>query len=242
MPRRLARLPAADSFDRRRTARAGAAGAVTRLRGWRTVARTEAGGVVTVAAEKGYLRETGNLLFHAALVVLLVGVAVGKLWSATRAPCCSPRAAGHLQRGAALRLVPPGAAGRRVRLAPFCIDSLDKFSVDYDPDGTPAQFRADITYSPGQDGAERNDVLEVNHPLRVEGAGSISSATASPPASRSPGRTAPGSKDLSAPFLPQDPTHPAVRGRGEAARTRSSRSWLRTARSLLSPPSARTGS
>jgi len=39
-------------------------------------------------------------------------------------------------------------------LAPFCIDSLDKFSVDFDPDGTPAQFRADITYSLGQDGAE----------------------------------------------------------------------------------------
>lgn len=34
----------------------------------------------TVAAEKGYLRETGNLLFHASLIVLLVGVALGSLF------------------------------------------------------------------------------------------------------------------------------------------------------------------
>ena len=35
-------------------------------------------GTVTVAAEKGYLKETGNLLFHFALLALLVGVALGR--------------------------------------------------------------------------------------------------------------------------------------------------------------------
>src|SRR6266508_432426 len=34
----------------------------------------------TVRAEKGYLRETGNLLFHIALLALLAGVAAGALW------------------------------------------------------------------------------------------------------------------------------------------------------------------
>ena len=33
-----------------------------------------------VAAERGYLREAGNLVFHLAVIVVLVGVAVGSLF------------------------------------------------------------------------------------------------------------------------------------------------------------------
>jgi cytochrome c biogenesis protein len=51
-----------------------------RRRRWRADVRTEADGVVTVAAEKGYLRETGNLVFHVALLLLLGGIALGGLF------------------------------------------------------------------------------------------------------------------------------------------------------------------
>ena len=34
----------------------------------------------SVAAERGYLREAGNLVFHISLVFVLVGVAIGALW------------------------------------------------------------------------------------------------------------------------------------------------------------------
>src|SRR5690606_26491727 len=34
----------------------------------------------SVRAEKGYLRELGNLVFHLSLLVLLVGVAIGSLF------------------------------------------------------------------------------------------------------------------------------------------------------------------
>ena len=34
----------------------------------------------TVRAEKGYLRETGNLAFHISLLVLLVALAMGSLF------------------------------------------------------------------------------------------------------------------------------------------------------------------
>ncbi len=37
----------------------------------------------SVSAEKGYLRETGNLLFHVSLVILLAGIAVGGLFGYT---------------------------------------------------------------------------------------------------------------------------------------------------------------
>ena len=47
---------------------------------WRTTVRTETGGVVTVSAEKGFLREAGNLVFHLSVLVVLVGFAVGSLF------------------------------------------------------------------------------------------------------------------------------------------------------------------
>ena len=59
---------------------AGAAEAVAARaarRRFRTVVREQADGGWTVAAEKGYLKETGNLLFHFALLAVLVGVGFG---------------------------------------------------------------------------------------------------------------------------------------------------------------------
>ncbi len=44
--------------------------------GWRATS-------ASVSAEKGYLRETGNLLFHVSLVILLAGIAVGGLFGYT---------------------------------------------------------------------------------------------------------------------------------------------------------------
>ena len=51
VPRRLERLSSADSFSAAGTPEQVAAGAVGRLRGWKTVTRVEDGGVMTVAAE-----------------------------------------------------------------------------------------------------------------------------------------------------------------------------------------------
>src|SRR5919107_1904864 len=51
--------------------------AALRRRRFRTVVREHDGGVWTVSAEKGYLKETGNLLFHVALLAVLIGVGFG---------------------------------------------------------------------------------------------------------------------------------------------------------------------
>ncbi|WP_460009509.1 cytochrome c biogenesis protein ResB, partial [Mycobacterium avium] len=85
-PRNLARLPkyaghriAADAEDLNTLANT----LVGRLRGWRTAIRHHDGAgpdAVEVSAEKGYLREFGNLVFHFSLLGLLVAVAVGKLF------------------------------------------------------------------------------------------------------------------------------------------------------------------
>ena len=49
----------------------------TVLRGRRFRVASDA---ASVSAEKGYLRETGNLLFHVSLVILLAGIALGSLF------------------------------------------------------------------------------------------------------------------------------------------------------------------
>jgi cytochrome c biogenesis protein len=49
-------------------------------RSGRQVKKDHPDGTVEISAEKGYLKETGNLLFHAALLVILVGVGIGAQW------------------------------------------------------------------------------------------------------------------------------------------------------------------
>ena len=71
--------PAAQAPHRRGGERAVAAEVSERLRGWRRVTRNE-DDTVEISAEKGYLREFGNIVFHFSLLGLLVAVAVGKLF------------------------------------------------------------------------------------------------------------------------------------------------------------------
>jgi cytochrome c biogenesis protein len=136
------------------------------LRGWRL--RREDG---ALAAERGYLRETGNLLFHFSLVALLVGVALagllgfqgsvlvveGKSFSSTVALYDDIR---------------PGRRFAPEDLVPFGF-TLEQFRAEYDDDGRALSFAADIEWTPdaGDPDAARSDYeLRVNHPLSVDGA------------------------------------------------------------------------
>ncbi len=76
-PRYLSRLPVHTSYDAARPPADVLADARTVLkdRGYRVLE-----GDGWVAAERGYLREAGNLMFHLAVVVVLVGFAVGGLF------------------------------------------------------------------------------------------------------------------------------------------------------------------
>ncbi|BBX98331.1 cytochrome c biogenesis protein ResB [Mycobacterium lacus] len=174
-PRNLARLP---KHARRQVAGDPdniATTIVGRLRGWRTAIR-QRGGTVEVSAEKGYLREFGNLVFHFSLLGLLVAVAVGKLFGyegnvivvADGGPgfcSASPAAfdsfrAGNTVDGTSLR--------------PICL-RVNNFQARYLPSGQATSFAADIDYqadpttSDPTSNSWRPYRLEVNHPLRVGG-------------------------------------------------------------------------
>ncbi|WP_162196989.1 cytochrome c biogenesis protein ResB [Mycobacterium lepromatosis] len=174
-PRNLARLPKHASFQAIGDAKTLAGTIAGRLRGWRTVIRTQDGVVheTVVSAEKGYLREFGNLVFHFSLLGLLVAVAVGKLFG------YEGNVVVIADGGPGFCSVSPAAfdafrAGNTVdgtSLHPICI-RVNDFAAHYLPSGQATSFAADIDYQDGHDliaNSWRPYRLEVNHPLRVAG-------------------------------------------------------------------------
>jgi len=174
-PRNLARLPHHASVGAVGSLDAIADRITAGLRHWRFERRTETGGVITISAEKGFLREVGNLVFHFSLLGLLVAIAIGKLFGfegsliinagdgAGSAFCSvSPVAYDNFR---------PGLLVDGTDLDPFCVD-VDKFKASYTETGQASSFVAAIRY---QSGAQLNSDnwsstnLEVNDPLRIQG-------------------------------------------------------------------------
>ena len=171
-PRNLARLPHHASAEDRREPAEVVAAAKERLRGWRLVEREEEGGALTVSAEKGFLRETGNLLFHFAMLGLIVALAIGKMINyegqvivlANGSQFCNGGTFGYDS-------FRPGLRVDGTELTPFCV-RVNSFEADYLPSGVADQFTADIDYQSGADldtGTWRPYDLRVNSPLRTEG-------------------------------------------------------------------------
>jgi len=118
-----------------------------------------------LAAEKGYLRETGNLVFHVSLVVLLVGIALGSLrgYSGTVLVVQGDSMSNNLVQ---YDQFSHGALVDPARLRPFSF-RLDQFTAAYQPDNTPRDFRADLAFRADPSSPTRRVPVRVNHPLRV---------------------------------------------------------------------------
>ena len=127
-PRNLSRMPHHARGRARRDAGRGSSAGPRRpcaAGGWTTR------GEDTVSAERGYLRETGNLVFHFALLGLLVVVRAGQDVQlrgpghrpGRRRPVLQRR---HLQ----LRPFRPGLRVDGTDLTPFCVE-IDEFSAEY---------------------------------------------------------------------------------------------------------------
>jgi cytochrome c biogenesis protein len=135
----------------------------TRLRGWRTRRRDNA-----ISAEKGFLRETGNLLFHVSLVVLLVGIAVGQFFG-FKGTVLVKEGNGFSNAIASFDDIHPGRRFRESSLVPLHL-TLDDFRATYGPDGKARTFDALVHYAPTPDAPESPYDIRVNHPLHVKGA------------------------------------------------------------------------
>ena len=173
-PRRLERLPVSASVETDRASGEVIAAARDALKSkrWRVRQSPEGDASPWLAAEKGYLRETGNLVFHLSLVFLLVGVAVGGLFG-WKGNVIVKEGDGFSN---TLTQFDAWGGGRFVSpddLAPFSF-TLDRFSVDFERGeaqrGAPRLFQADITYREGPTSLGVQKSIEVNEPLEVDGA------------------------------------------------------------------------
>ncbi len=142
------------------------------LRGWRRVT-TQKDEITEISAEKGYLREFGNIVFHFSLLGLLVAVAAGKLFGyegnvivvADSGPgfCSASPAAFDSFRA--------GNTVDGTSLFPICL-RVNDFQAHYLPSGQAVSFAANIDYQAGADletDTWRPYHLKVNEPLRVGG-------------------------------------------------------------------------
>jgi len=125
----------------------------------------------SVSAERGYLRESGNLVFHSALVgvLLTVGVGGGFGYSGQRVVVEGQTFSNVLGSYDSFN---PGRWFDESQLSPFSI-ALDKFSTRYAPDtdgaaGMATDFTADVTATARGGDAEKTQI-KVNSPLSIGG-------------------------------------------------------------------------
>jgi cytochrome c biogenesis protein len=170
-PKRLDRLPQHAAPAERTGEPAAVAASVAealRKRRWRAKVRELDGGGWTVSAEKGYLKETGNLLFHLALLTVLIGVGFGAWygWHGNRL-LVEGKNRGFCN---AVNQYDESKLGARVEpadLPRFCLE-LTRFSVTFQPTGQPKSFGATVLVD--ENGKLSTRDFRVNHPLRVAGA------------------------------------------------------------------------
>jgi cytochrome c biogenesis protein len=171
-PKNLARLPHSASFPSELAPDAAVDAAASILGGHRFRLRRPGNGDAGhwVAAEKGYLREVGNLIFHLSLLGVLICIAVGGLFG-YKADKLLVEGGSFADTISALDEFHPGRLVTGSDLAPFNL-TLDKFTAQYftsgQSAGEPESFSAQVTYAATPGGQRRTDSIEVNHPLSVD--------------------------------------------------------------------------
>jgi cytochrome c biogenesis protein len=166
-PSNLARLPASASYTTDLTPAVALDSAAGLLGGRRFRLHRGDG---WVSAEKGYLREVGNLLFHIALLALLFSVGLGGIfgYKANRLLIVGQ---GFANTPTDLDVFHPGRLVSPSNLQPFSINLLS-FRAKYVTSGPqldqPITYDAALSYRPQIGGATRHYMLTVNHPLVVD--------------------------------------------------------------------------
>ena len=149
------------------------------FKGWyhsETEAKDDRAGAWSMSAEKGYLREFANLVFHLSLVGILIAVATGRLMfyegqvivvaGTERSEFCNSAVSNFDS-------FRHGPIFDGTGLTPYCVNVKD-FSAEYLESGQAVHFESNIDYADAQTAMLpkeewEHQKLRVNHPLRIEG-------------------------------------------------------------------------
>jgi cytochrome c biogenesis protein len=175
-PRNLGRLPHHHTTEVPGTPDVVADRIAKGLKGWRIARRVEPdarpdASAVTISAEKGYVREVGNLVFHLSLLGLLIAIAVGKMVGYEGSVIVNAGSQFCSTSPASYDNFRPGLLVDGTDMSPFCVD-VEQFTASYTAAGQASGFVAQIRAQSGADaGTDRWDSaeLQVNDPLRMEG-------------------------------------------------------------------------
>jgi len=166
-PRRLDRMPYSATFDVDASPEEVFGEARTLLRGHRIADYGD-----SLSAETGYLRETGNVVFHLSLVGLLVSLAYGSFFG-YRGNMLLVEGDAFANTLTSYDAFYPGTAVDPAGIQPFWL-RLDGFEASFVEEGGKAgqaeSYLAEVTYRESPDSPEQTHELRVNHPLRVDGA------------------------------------------------------------------------
>jgi len=179
VPKRLTRLPATAerSIDAQPAQVVTAARDALRRKGYRVRVDEPVDGVQAVTAEGGRLRETGNLLFHLCLLVLVLAVAADHLLGWRGDVIVPERGESFVSAVGSyntLDLGPWVNTDSAIKPWSMRVDSMDvtfeknvpKSSPQY---GQPRDFLATVTTSSTPDGKKTTRTLAVNDAIKLDG-------------------------------------------------------------------------
>jgi cytochrome c biogenesis protein len=169
-PRHLSRMPEHASYPTTDDPEEVLARAeeLLRSRRYRVVTATDADGGA-VSAEKGHLREAGNLVFHLSVLVVLVGFAIGGLFG-YKGGAIVVVGSGFSNNVTQYDDFVPGSLFSGDDLEPFSFDITD-FDVDWLTEGPRAgmarKFVSHLDYQESPGAPTKSYDLKVNHPLTI---------------------------------------------------------------------------
>lgn len=170
-PRNLTRLPDSTTYTTDEDAEAvlARARAVLAKRGYRL--RPAAEGDDFVSAERGYLREAGNLIFHLAVLVVLVGFALGGMFG-FKGGVIVVQGSTFSNSANQYDDFVPGSLFRPDMLQPFDL-TVDDFKIEWLESGPrmgmARAFEAPLTFRSEPGAPAQTYDLRVNHPLNIDG-------------------------------------------------------------------------
>ncbi len=130
-----------------------------------------AAGDGSVSAERGYLREAGNLLFHISVLVVMAGFAIGALFG-YQGGVIVVKDKGFSNNLTQYDDFVPGSLMDAEDMEPFSF-GVDEFDINWlmsgPRKGMAQKFVAHLNYRETPDGEEKQYDLKVNHPLSIGG-------------------------------------------------------------------------